>query len=281
MLPDHSLKKIVRDYLDNNLELFRSNLEKAQREHDPDAIHDYRVAVKRIRAVVRAVDQSFQDGVFPENLIVPLRLMFKAGGTIRDDQVQLGMLEELENEYGQKFPLIREYYLQKMKDQKSAFFVKSFDLETADLNQIGEEISESLAPLDEHELETNLYQWLHSSMTKLQRKRYDLDNAERLHRFRTRYKQNSYIVELLYLSKFDRRITKSSFSVMKAFGQLMGEWHDYFQLMSNTAFIFKESRNVKLLEESLELRKLVTPKHDRIMQEILHQIKRDDSLFSF
>jgi hypothetical protein len=38
---------------------------------------------------------------------------------------------------------------------------------------------------------------------------------------------------------------------------------------------------VKLLEEALELRKLVTPRHDRIMQEILHQIKRDDSLFSF
>jgi hypothetical protein len=34
-----------------------------------------------------------------------------------------------------------------------------------------------------------------------------------------------------------------------------------------------------LLGEAYELRKLITPVHDKLFQEILHLIKRDDKLF--
>lgn len=279
MFEEQPLKKVIADYLFKHLTLFQDNLEKAQRVYDPEAIHDYRVAVKRIRAVVRAIDRCGENTVFPEELIVPLRLMFKAGGTIRDDQVQIGLVESIEDKYTREFKLVKEFYRQKIKIQRDGFFVKSFELETGDINQIREEVQNSLKPLDETELDTNLKHWFSEAMLKLKRKRYDLDTPELLHKFRTRYKQNGYIVEMLYQSKNDLRITKKLFSIMKAFGQELGDWHDYYQLLANTAIIFRESRNNQLLEEAFELRKLINPLHDKIMQEILHQIKRDDSLF--
>ena len=279
MFEEEPLKKVIVDYLFKNLDLFKENLDKAQRIYDPEAIHDYRVAVKRIRALVRAVDRCGENPVFPEDMIIPLRLMFKAGGTIRDDQVQIALIEEIEQKYTRSFPLIKEFYRQKIKIQRDSFFVKSFEMEPGDTNLVKEQVRDSLEKLDEKDLETNLNNWLKDSMLKLKRKRYDLDIPERLHRFRTRYKQNGYLVEMIYQSKYDLRITKKLSIIMKVFGQDLGNWHDYFQLQTNTAIIFRESRNNKLLEEAFELRKLVNPLHDGIMQEILHRIKRDDSLF--
>ena len=281
MLAAHSIRKTIKDYLFKNLDQFSSNLEKAQREYDPDAIHDYRVAVKRIRALVRAVNLSMHDTVFPDDMILPLRLMFKAGGTIRDDQVQIVLVKDIEKVEKRKFPLIKTFYAEKIKEQRNAFFVQSFELDPADIDRIKSQIEESFSGQDDQKLDAAIYEWLENAMLKLKLKRYDLDDSQRLHRFRTRYKQNSYVVEMMYQSKYDRRITKQSYMLMKDFGQTLGDWHDYFQLMANTVLIFKDSRNIKLLEEAFEMRKLIQPRHDKIMQEILHQIKRDDNLFLY
>jgi CHAD domain-containing protein len=279
MFEDQSIRRIIRDYLFKNLDLFKANVDKAQRVFDPEAIHDYRVAVKRIRSIVTALDNATESMVFPETMIFPLRLMFKAGGTIRDDQVQIGMVEDFEKQDNTAFPLIKEFYYQRIREQRDAFFVKSFDIDLSDLDDLREQIEESLEPLDDKVLETWMYNWLSESNAKLRRKRYDLEKPERLHKFRTRYKQNGYVVEMIFQAGFDQRISKKTFSKMKAFGQELGNWHDYFQLRSKTGFIFNESRNINLLEEAFNLRKLVTPVHDLLFQEILHHIKRDDTLF--
>jgi hypothetical protein len=126
----------------------------------------------------------------------------------------------------------------------------------------------------------NLYKTLHESMEKLKMKRYDLDDPLKLHRFRTRFKANGYVAEMIYQSKYINRISKIAYNRMKNFGQDLGTWHDYYQLWSKTAIIFQESKNFDILEEAFELRKLISPIHDKLFQEILHLIKRDDTIFS-
>jgi CHAD domain-containing protein len=280
MFEEHSIRRVIQEYLFSNLDLFRDNLEKAERVFDPEAIHDFRVAVKRIRAIVRAVNRSENSEVFPEEMILPLRMIFKAGGTIRDDQVQLELIDKFESEFACSFPNIREFFRQRINEQRDSFFIQTLELEHTDVESVKSLIQDSLAQVDDHELEQNLYSWFSQAMQKLRLKRYDLEKPEKLHEFRTRYKQNGYIIEMIYQAKHDRRVTKASYNKMKSFGQELGNWHDYFQLRAKTAFIFNESRNVNLLEEAFELRKLVTPIHDKLFQEILHQIKRDDTLFT-
>ena len=89
--------------------------------------------------------------------------------------------------------------------------------------------------------------WMSSSTAgfrfhaKTGRKRYDLEKPETLHQFRTRFKQNGYVAEMIYQAKYDRKITKAAYNRMKNFGQELGNWHDHYQLWSKTAFIFQES----------------------------------------
>jgi CHAD domain-containing protein len=274
-----SITAVISTYLFKYLEEFRENLEQAIHYYDAEAIHQYRVAVKRIRAIIRALNRVYDKPVFKDEIIHPLRLMFKAGGTIRDDQVQIGLMEDVEHEYGLNFPLIKNYYQKRIADQRDSFFKKSVDFEPETTGQIYSEIMAILEDLDDDYLEYNLYRRLHKAMDKLKRKRYDLDQPQALHSFRTQFKENGYVAEMLYHSKYSHKISKVAYSRMKSFGQELGNWHDHYQLWSKTAVIFNESRNTELLGECFELRKLITPVHDKLFQEILHLIKRDDSLF--
>lgn len=280
MIQEESFRYVIRNYFSRHLEHFRINLEKAMEEYGPEAIHEYRVSVKRIRAIIRALDRIYDDSLFSGKMILPLRFMFKAGGTIRDDQVQIGLVENIEKEFGHTFPLIKAYYYKRIENQRDSFFLKSIDFEYESIDAISRQIENILDPLDDTSLETNLYNWLHESMEKLKRKRYDLDKPDKLHRFRTRFKDNGYVAEMIYQSKYSHKITKTAYNRMKNFGQELGNWHDHYQLWSKTALIFQESRNFDLLEEAFELRKFITPIHDKLFQEILHLIKRDDSIFS-
>jgi CHAD domain-containing protein len=275
-----SIKTVISAYLFKYLDEFKVNLEKAIENYDAEAIHQYRVSVKRIRAITRALDKIYEEPLFPKKIIQPLREMFKAGGTIRDDQVQIGLVEQAENEYGIKFPLMKAFYQKRIDDQRNAFFQKSVDFDFNTLNAISEQIENILLPLDEEYLELNLYKRLHNSMEKLKKKRYDLDQPEKLHKFRTSFKENGYVSEMLYQSKYSLKITKSTYNRMKNFGQELGNWHDHYQLWTKTAMIFQETRITDLLGECFELRKLITPVHDKLFQEILHLIKRDDTLFA-
>ena len=274
-----SIKTSITRYIDKYLEQFRINLEKAMEEYDPEAIHEYRVSVKRIRAIIRALNNVYDHPLFSGKIIQPLRLMFKAGGTIRDDQVQIGLVENIEKEFGHSFPLIKAYYKKRIEDQRDSFFLKSVDFDYESIDLISHQIDHVLEPLDDASLEFNIYDRLHKSMEKLKRKRYDLDQPDALHRFRTDFKANGYVAEMMYQSQYSHKISKAVHNRMKNFGQDLGNWHDHYQLWSKSAIIFQESRSIDLLEEAFELRKFITPIHDRLFQEILHLIKRDDTIF--
>jgi CHAD domain-containing protein len=275
-----SIKIVIVTYLLKYLNEFRINLEKAMYDYDPEAIHEYRVAVKRIRAIIRALDRVYEEPLFPGNLIQPLRDMFKAGGTIRDDQVQIDLVEGIEKQFDLHFPLIKDFYRKRIEAQRNAFFNKSVDFDYGSIDEISTQIEDILEPLDDDYLELHLYQRLHKSMEKLKRRRYDLDKADMLHSFRTRFKETGYVAEMIYQSQYSARITKAVHSRMKKFGLELGNWHDHYMLWSKTATIFHESKSMELLEEAFNLRKFITPIHDKLFQEILHLIKRDDSLFT-
>jgi len=280
LTPRHeSIQVVISGYLFKYLEQFRVNLEKARIEYDAEAIHEYRVAVKRIRAIFRAVNRLYEEPVLPPGMIRPLRLMFKAGGSIRDDQVQIGLVQNVEREFDRSFPLIKAFYDKRIENQRDSFFIKSVDFDYTLLDNIREQIKADLEPLDSESLESRLMEQLLVSMDKLKKRRYDLEKPDKLHRFRTRYKEAGFVAEMLYMSKYSHKIPRSTFNRMKNFGLKLGNWHDHYQLWSKTSLIFQESRDLNLLEEAFELRKLITPIHDKLFQEMIHLIKRDDALF--
>ena len=108
--------EVVIGYLDHHFGQFRKHLEKARTELDNEAIHQYRVAIKRIRSVFRAVNESYPGKILADELLSPLKNIFKAGGPVRDEHVQLDLVTRFEKENGILLPLIRDHYKRRIEN---------------------------------------------------------------------------------------------------------------------------------------------------------------------
>jgi CHAD domain-containing protein len=205
--------------------------------------------------------------------------MFKSGGTIRDDQVQIELVEKLEKDKKTSFPQIKLYYFKRIEDQRDEFFLRSVDFDYDSIPYISGQIHQILDQIEDNELERSIIDQLHNSMDRLKQSRYDLSEPDLLHDFRTKFKENGYVAEMIYQSKYTHKVTKAVFSKMKEFGLELGNWHDYYNLYTKAAIIFEKSKSSGLLKEAYKLKKLVLPIHEKLFQEILHIIKRDDTIF--
>jgi CHAD domain-containing protein len=275
-LSAESANMVIIQYLSYYFDHFKNNLEKAKSDYDDEAIHQYRVAIKRIRSVFRAINKLYPGNILADELLVPLREMFKAGGAVRDEQVQLELVIQVEETYQMSFPLIKDHYNRRIENSTEAFRLRSRFFDRKIMETFQPETRNALIQLDENDLQSRLYAWIDQSMEKLRHRRFRASDPYKLHRFRTRFKELSYLVELVYGSKLQPNIDKATYQKLKNFGQELGDWHDHFQLWSRAGEFFRSTTDIHLLEESFQMKKLLTPVHDKRYNDIQEALRQED-----
>jgi CHAD domain-containing protein len=271
-----STNKVITGYLNHHFNHFKINLESALDEFDDEAIHQYRVSIKRIRSVFNAINKMYPGDILPVELLVPLTAMFKAGGTVRDEQVQYTLLLGIEEKYGVSFPLIRQHYERRIGNSTEEFLIRSKFFDKSILEIFPVKVQEALEQFEDSDLQARLFNMIDHSMEKLRHRRPKATDPYKLHRFRGRFKQLSYLVEMVYYSSLEPNIDKQTYQKLKTFGQQLGDWHDIFQLWSKAGEFFRSTTDIHLLEESFELKKLLTPVHDAAYQEMQDKMKVED-----
>ena len=193
---------------------------------------------------------------------------------MRDEHVQLDLVTRFEKENGILLPLIRDHYKRRIENCVDEFMLRSRFFDRDIPENFSASVQAALYPLDKNDLQSRLYAWIDQSMEKLGRKRLRAGDPFKLHQFRTRFKQLLYLAEMVYQSDLTPNLDKPTYQKMKALGQQLGDWHDYFQLWSKAGEFFYTTTNIHLLEESFQLKKLLTPVHDKLfnaMQDKLNQ----------
>jgi CHAD domain-containing protein len=269
------VNKIVIDYLISHFDHFKNNLEKSRIEFDVEAIHQYRVSVKRIRSIFRAINKIYPGNILSDDLLSPLQEIFKAGGSIRDEQVQLELVRVLEKEYGMSFPLITDHFLRRIDSRINEFEIRSHFFDMDALIDFPAKASNALIKLSAGDMQSRIYTYIEQAVDKLKRSRHRATDPYRLHRFRMRFKQLSYIIEMIYGSNLEPNIDKKNYQKFKSLGQQLGDWHDYFQLWSRAGDFFRSTMDIHLLEESFELKKLLTPLHEKSFHTMQDELKQD------
>jgi CHAD domain-containing protein len=113
-------------------------------------------------------------------------------------------------------------------------------------------------------------------MDRMRHRRHRATDPYRLHRFRTKFKEISYIVEMIHGSGLQPNIDKNTFQKLKNLGQQLGKWHDHYQLWHKTGEIFLSSADIHLLEEAFLLKKLLTPLHNSLFEKMQDHLKREN-----
>jgi CHAD domain-containing protein len=270
----------VAKYLDYYFRHFITNFGKARSEFDPEAIHQFRVSIKRIRAVFNAINKIYPGHPMPEEMLNSLREMFKAAAAARDLQVQLDLIKKLEKSKKTDFPLIKDLYHQQIEDSADEFLIRSGYLDMEMLENFSQRVREGLAGLNNNaDIQNRLFQWLNHRMDKMRQQRHRVTDPCHLHRFRTKFKELSYIVELIYGSGLQPNIDKATFQKLKEIGQQLGNWHDHYQLWHKTGEIFHSATDIHLLEEAYRLKKFLTPLHNSLYNKMQNRMN-EENLFT-
>lgn len=214
------------DYFRKQAETFNANFRKVRENYNTDAVHDMRVAIKRIRAVFRLL--PILDPAFGEDLPVEaINRVFKLSGKIRDAQVQQSLMQKMEDLLGTGFG---EYYAYLKTTEAAA--IKKFGRYasehrpedfTADLT---DRVALTLAPFTGQQVR-NAVTTLTERLKELAKKlKTDQEHDEQMHEIRRLLKQCNYLLSVFRRNDPQLPGLSRILETLEKANNTLGEWHD-------------------------------------------------------
>jgi len=214
-------------YYSKHCGLFVYNFRHALTGFDEEAVHDMRVAVKRIRAVNLLIERLFPgkfDSVTCEGQI---RELFRLSGRIRDTQVQQLLLSDCTEQAG---TTLGEYqhYLKKTEQKSIRRFNKCLaetDAE-ADLEDMQKLATDLIKASTTEGIARQIILFIDELMAVSRSMRQDQAHDENLHEIRKKLKNCHYLLTLFDKDDPDLPKLSSTIKRLDKVNELLGEWHD-------------------------------------------------------
>lgn len=220
------MKNNLQKYLEKQVLQFGANFKQVCRDSDADAVHDMRVAVKRLRALEVLAGKVAQNQIDPE-ASGELRHLFKLSGRIRDMQVQQQLLDLMAAKLNTSFGELAAYL--KNSENKSIskfsdFTGKHFDTDfTGNLVKEIERIFNTAADSD---LTSGVKSVVAEIIETVRLMKTDQQHEEYLHEIRRKLKQYNYLLSVYDKQSSDYPELLSTLQHLEKANNLLGEWHD-------------------------------------------------------
>jgi CHAD domain-containing protein len=217
----------LSNYFGKQCTAFTANFVKVRECFDTDAIHDMRVAVKRIRAVLMLLEKL--DPAFDaENAEGELSRLFKLSGKMRDAQVQQQLIRKYESALNQDFSDFIHYLnrYEKKSIRRFTGYVEEHKVRdyTASLQQTADEIPGRKKGQAIGEAIINLVNELLEICGNL---KSDQVHDENLHEIRRKLKQCNYLLSVFHRDDPALPRLSQTLKLLETANDLLGEWHDH------------------------------------------------------
>lgn len=214
-------------YLDKQLVAFDINFVIVCDSFNFDAIHDMRVAVKRMRALM-ILAEKLQPSFNSAETEGELKQLFRLSGKMRDAQVQQSLLadyaEKLNISFGEYDLYLRNFEKKSIRKFTSYLKVNTSTDFTGNLSQT---LTDLFNKTESAQIVTAINLLVDELLAKVREMNDDQQHDEHLHEIRRKLKQCNYL-----LSVFDKndpglpRLNETLQLLEKA-NNLLGEWHDH------------------------------------------------------
>ncbi|MCX6312241.1 MAG: CHAD domain-containing protein [Bacteroidetes bacterium] len=207
-------KNVLRDNFQRRWNSAKSHLRGFRKSRDLEELHQFRVDVKKMRAILFLQKNEFGRGKI-KNLFLPFEKIYKKAGKIRCADVSLKLLKRygIENK---KIEMERMAIIKKLSNR----FILKTDSFIKKLNSAKKNSSMKLIEPDRHEIKK-----IGESQVKLLKRAFRKKmKSKLLHELRKNLKNLLYVNEL-----FDRRISneiKLNVAYLKELEETIGKWHD-------------------------------------------------------
>lgn len=217
-------------YFDKRWEALLAHLKAFSQNQDPEDIHDLRVEIKKIYALLTLAEKC-STGIEFSGYLKPVKKIFKEAGNIRDAQIYLQLISSYgnTNEAYEK----RQHELIKRREKRFCISINTHIRSTKKPHTI---IRKSLADIKNDCIQ----EFYKKQIKKIEQAVSDLANKKRLHKCRKRIKKMIYLRGML-----DSALKKKlnlNFDYLGKLEEAISKWHDSvvtIDILKNTPFVKK------------------------------------------
>ncbi len=261
MIPsENTLRSAILTLFETNRDLVMAKIKVKRGPDQEDAIHDLRVATKKIRTVFRLVEFIAPDQFKTKKQIAGLRTLFRAAGVLRELQVDEGVLWLFEDLHCAFYRQLSKQLAAERKSAQPLYETerKVFDGEC--LRKPGKKLIRILDQIPEEDLlakNLELVKIRLAQMHEVMPRTYD---PERVHKARIYLKEAMYLIGLVTQSGYADELQSGLLDGAKAAAEVAGDWHDrevfyewlQIQLRPGAALMGKEA-DYRLLMQDLHV----------------------------
>lgn len=242
-------------YFHNQKEILVKTLPKAKKNQDIEAIHNLRVSIKTIKAILLLIEYLSDDKFIVKKHFKILRTLFKTTGKIRDIQIQQQIIDEISAISNSIFS---EYvnYLNDLERRSIKKFVKKCKkINTKLISRMDSDIHEAICYLNTEEIKERALDFVSKQFIVIQELRKQTIAKEKWHKIRIELKKALYIIELINSFFEPNEKYQDLIAQIKELGEIIGNWHDRDITYSQLKQFIK--KNGKILPEKLAAYKLL------------------------
>lgn len=213
--------------------LFETNrdivLAKLKVKRGPDqeeAIHELRVATKKIRTVFRLIQAIAPDQFRQKKEIARLRQLFRAAGTLRELQVNVGVVWSYEQLHLAFYRRLGQLLAQEGKVALSQYEVERKRFGRAALDEPGEKVRAILHATSEEDLLQHTLAVCSKRMAQIQEVMPRDYDPEGVHKARIYLKEAMYLMGLLHQAGYEDQLQAGVLDHAKRVAEMAGDWHD-------------------------------------------------------
>jgi len=213
---------ILLPYYLSQREIFESNLQRAADAFDEEAIHDLRVALKKIRALFKILEFLDPQLFNGKSAFIYLRKIFKEAGILRDLQVQKGLFQNSDDPDELRFVIFLSNleYEARIKFRE---FINRLNLQ--DLEQTDELIKTTLENMNQTHINAGITNFIMEKLQKVLCLMKQKDDT--MHESRINLKDAYYILDLLNENQPLTPPMDVLLEKVDCLQKVFGSWHDW------------------------------------------------------
>ena len=221
------MAKTVDKLFEKYLNKFETEFLRSINTNDEEAIHDLRVAIKKIRALFLFFKEAgYADIKSDYPYLNKLKDVFKKAGKLREYQIHKNLLNEYQQRLERKFPGLDRYMNEKEKEAQQAYHEFMPGITFRKLYQSADELHKSIGEISPKNLNKKLYTFIKSRVDECHGFMYEPHYETHLHQIRKYLKHIRFIIGQNIGNVHELCEPDVNFKDTKKVEDILGEWHD-------------------------------------------------------
>lgn len=264
------------DYLKTQQKELNQNLKKAKETFDFDAIHDFRVNIKRIRSVFKLMEYIDPEFFNTKEMFKDVKKLFKSAGLIRDMQVQIRLILYFEEKYAIKHINFKHFLEQKEAIGRDKLINAIAKFNTEGLTKKYQYIESYLNKYFSITTENKTFALLSDRVHEVKTIADISNDEESVHDIRAKLKDVTYLLKIMSNAKHPK-LESYDMSRVKDLAQKLGEWHDRVVLYYLIDIFLKSQFEPihKVYDDYKPLYNAVVSEKNELLKDMVYQIARE------